>query len=242
MNLHRMRHALSSAALALAFSLIGFATPAHAALLNANPPQTFPDISSDIVGQLNYTYDPSSKVGTLDVTNAPSILAAGPTASQESFIFDNGSQTRQQSLQVQLDSSGNIVAGSGNTFSMTGSVTVGGQTYSGVLLQGTPIAFGWQPTQTPPIGSSAFDVEVKLTGGLLQSQYGADAYIQLTPELNSTFANSFTANFSAEKAVTNVRPLSPSSPSAVPEPSMFAILLVCGGAAAVYRKRCRHAA
>ena len=116
-----------------------------------------------------------------------------------------------------------------------------GQTYSGLLLQGTPIAFGWQPTQTPPIGSSAFDVEVKLTGGLLQSAYGADAYIQLTPELNSTFSDSFTTNFSAEKAITNVRPLNPPNPSPLPEPSTFATLLVFVGAAAAYRGHRRFA-
>ena len=59
MNLQRMRPALATTTIALILSLTA-AVPTHAALLNANPPQTFPDISSDIVGTLNYTYNSSA--------------------------------------------------------------------------------------------------------------------------------------------------------------------------------------
>ena len=127
-----------------------------------------------------------------------------------------------------------------NKFEMYGSVTIAGKSYSGLLLQGKPTSFGWAPidkVNTPTV--SNFDMNVNLTGGLLQGTlYGSTAYVRVNSELGSNFIGLFTENFKGAKTSTNVRSYEP-SPSPVPEPSTFAILLTCGGAGLLYHQRKR---
>lgn len=242
MNLHRMRNVLTSAGPALTLALAALLGPvsltASAALLKPGATQSFPDIAGSLNSQLSYQFDPAKGIGTLSVLNAPAILAIGPNTSSESYVYDPAGGTRGQTLKLQLDSGGNLMtADAGNTFSMYGSVTVNGKNYSGLLLQGTPVAFGYADPSGMPKGTAAFDVNVNLTGGLLKQAYGPDAYVRISPEIGSSFTGSFAVDFKGDKAWTNVRAYNAPTPSPIPEPSTFAILLACGGAAAAYRRR-----
>ena len=238
--MHRMRDIIAKAGLTLALAAV-FGPPeaARAALLRPNAAQAFPDLASDIVGVQNYTYNAATRTGTFVVNNSPALIALGPQASTESYVSDLPGQPRSETIQVKLDSSGHLVSDPGNSFSVYGSVTIGGKSFSGLLLQGTPTGFGWasQNPQTPTM--SNFDLNVSLTGGLLQQEYGPDAYIRVTSELGSTFDGSFTTDFSGLKAWTNVRSYDAPSPSPVPEPSTCAIILVCSGAGLLYHQRRR---
>ena len=192
---------------------------AHADLLRPGATQSFPDIAGNINGKLGYTYDSASGLGVLQVNNAPSILAIGPNQSDEVYVNDMPGQARSETLQVMLDGLGQFRAGNpGNTFSMYGSVTVHGQTYSGLLLQGTPTGFGFAQPGGMPAGTAAFDVNVALTGGLLKEVVGPDAYIRIAPEIGSTFTGAFYQNFSGQKVWTNVRDITPRSPRRSPSP------------------------
>lgn len=241
--MHRMRYLVAKAGLTLALTSFGLSGVATADLLKPNAAQSFPDLSGDIVGTQNYTYNASTGTGTFVVNNSPSILALGPQASSEYYVNDiTGGAARSQSIDLTLNSSGQLVTGGSNTYTLYGSVTVDGHNYSGLLLSGTPDQFGYLP-QTPGMGAmSVYDMHMNITGGLLQQIYGPDAYVRIIAETNSTFANSFTSNFLGLKAMTNVRAYNSPYPAAVPEPSAFAVLLACGGFGLFYRRRNRLAA
>jgi len=240
MNLHRMHSVFTPAGLTLTLALAALLGPtpsARADLLRPGATQSFPDIAGNVNGVLDYHYDSATGVGTLQVNNAPSILAIGPNLSNEVYVTDLPGQPRSESLQLKLDGLGNLRTGvEGNSFSMYGSVTINGHSYSGLLLQGTPTAFGFQNPSGMPAGTAAFDVNINLTGGLLKEAYGPDAYIRISPEIGSTFNGLFFSDFSGKKVWTNVRAYH-APPAPIPEPSTFAILLACGGVAILYRNR-----
>ena len=227
--MHRMRYLLTKAGLTfvLAAAVVGPADSARAALIMPNATQSFPDLASDIVGSQVYTYDPTSQTGSFVVNNAPSLIALGPNQASELEVTDLPGLSRSETISVKLDSNGNLVNSSTNSFSVYGSVTIDGKTLSGLLLQGTPTAFGWAPPDKNVPTQSVFDMNVNLTGGLLQQAYGSSAYIRITSELGSTFTGSFAQNFLGLKTMTNVRSYNDLSPTPIPEPSTFAILLAC---------------
>lgn len=238
MNLHRMHNRLAARiglALTLA-ALLGIVTPRRAAadLIRPDAKQSFPDIQGNIVGTQTYVYDPSTQTGTFQVNNAPVLLATGPNSSAETFITDTAGQVRGQTIQVKLDSSGKLLNDPGNTFSMYGTVNVGGKVLSGLLLQGTPTAFGFDPH---PGSLPHYDMNVALTGGYLKELYGPDAYVSIITETGNTFTGSFAQTFQATKPITNVRAYNAPNPLPVPEPSTFAMLLAFGGAGWLYRHR-----
>jgi hypothetical protein len=245
-HLHRMpcRHALTPAGLTLtlAFSL-SLLAPQHSAqadLLRPGATQSFPDTAGQLNGTLSYQFDPVTGVGTLQVNSAPAILAIGPNLADEVYVNDPPNQSRSETIQVKVDASGDFLsAASGNLFTMYGTVTVGGKTYSGLLLQGTPSGFGYQSPAGMPAGTAAFDLNVNLTGGQLKGLYGPDAYIRISPEIGSTFTGDFTKGFSGLKVWTNVRAYNAPTPSpaSIPEPATVTILLVCSVVAIAYRHR-----
>jgi hypothetical protein len=237
--MHRMRCCLTAATFALALTPLLAPAAARGDLIRPNAAQAFPDLSGDIVGTQSYSYDPTSQTGIFQVKNTPTLLATGPNPADETYINDPQSQARSQSIQVTLDSQGHLVNSAGNSYSLYGSVTVGGQTFSGLLLQGTPTQFGWAQQNPQAPGMSVYDLNVALTGGLLKQVYGPDAYVRVIAETNSTFANSFTTNFQGLKALTNVRGYDAPGPTPVPEPSTLAVLLAFGGAGLFYRHRRR---
>ena len=240
--MHQMRCLFArvglSSVLALAFG-ISFGTPSRALadLIRPDASQAFPDLSGDIVGTQTYAFDPDSRTGTFQLSNTPTLLALGPKASSEFFVNDARDTIRSQSLQVKLDTGGHLLADAHNNFSLHGSVTLEGKTYTGLLLQGTPTAFGFARQNPDSPAMSVFDVNLTLKDGLLKQLYGPDAYLRVITETNSTFDGSFTRSFEGLKALTNVRGYNSPSPSAVPEPSTWVVMVACCGFGAFYGRR-----
>ena len=242
--MHRMHRLARNAALA-ALIFVGFATSAPAALLRPNDTREYPDITAFANGYQTYTYNPSTQTGVFQLSNVPFLLTNGQN-SDGSFNESNVTATtdstsqRTQSLTVVLDSNGNLVASPSNSYQMYGTVTVGNQTYTGLLLSGTPTAFGSQTLKPMVNNEDLFDLTLKITGGSLASLYGPDAYIRVTSEANSSFDGVFTTDFSSEKVLTNTHTISTTVPSPAPEPTALVVLLACG-AGLFYRGRRRIA-
>jgi len=238
--MHRMRFAVLSGVVLAALGAGG--SQASAALIRNPATRSFPDISANINGVVNYTYNASAGTGTFSVTNTPYLIAGGPTADQEFAVVPNTSDgVRKQLLTVSLDKSGNLVPGAGNIYELFGTVTAGGKTFSGLLLQGTPTAFGSLDLGAAAQGMSVFDTEIKVTGGALAPFFGTEAYLRITPELESTFAGKFDQNFSALKATSNTRAYSSPQPFPVPEPTTLLVVLLGGAGLVVHHHRRRLA-
>jgi hypothetical protein len=236
--MHRLCRLAAVSGLVLA-SLAATGQKASAALIRNPADRAFPDISANINGVVNYVYDPTTQTGNFHVTNTPYLIAGGPTADQEFAVNPNASDgVRQQILNVTLDSQGNLVQGGINTYSLYGTINAGGQTFSGLLLQGTPTKFGSLDLGSAAQGMSVFDLEMNITGGALAKYFGPDAYMRIVPELNSTFQGRFDQNFSAIKATSNTRAYHSPQPFPIPEPTTLLIVLL-GGAGVVYRHRSR---
>jgi len=241
--MHRTRCQLRRVGLtALAFAGIAPLVTMPAALAGLIRPgatQSFPDLSGDIVGTQTYQYDPATRTGTFQVDNTPTVLATGPQAGGEFYINDLPAQARSQVLLVKLDGNGALIADAGNHYSLYGSTTVGGTTYSGLLLQGTPTQFGAAMPSAATPGTSVYDANIALTGGLLKPAYGDEAYLRVIAETNSTFTGVFDQNFVGLKAMTNVRSYDAPNASPIPEPSTCLVVLACGGAGLLFRGRLR---
>jgi len=237
--MHRMRrHSVKIGLILALFACFGRPASTLADLIRPDAKQSFPDLSSDIVGTQTYTFDPSTGTGIFQVNNTPAVLATGPSVSNESYVYDpTGGAARSQSIQIKLDSSGKLLNDPGNSYSLYGSVQVDGKTYSGLLLQGTPTQFGFASPNPQTPGMSIYDLNMNLTGGLLQPKYGGDAYVRIIAETNSTFNGSFSQSFLGLKAMTNVRSYNLVNQAAVPEPSAFAIMLACGCFGLIYHRR-----
>lgn len=232
----RMRHLIVPSVLALlAVSAAG--RPADASLILNPPAPSFPDIASGVLtDKLSYTYDPSTQTGQFQMTNRPASITAA-TASYD--IGADASGIRSEVLGLTLDKAGNLLSSGNNSFSLTGSIDAGGQHFSGVLLTGTPTQFGWAPPD--PInnaGSATFDLNMKITGGLLQNFYGPDAYMRIDTVMQSTFQGRFDQSFFATKPLTNTRAYHSPQPFPIPEPTTLVVVLI-GGAGVTYRHRRR---
>ena len=247
--MHRMRcdfvTTLTKAGLILAAATAVLGNPAlcsvRADLIRPTAAQSFPDLDGDIAATQTYTFDPSTQTGTFQVNSAPTLLALGPNVSSEFTISDTSNAPRSESLSLKLDSNGNLISSSSsNSFSLYGSVTINGQTYTGLLLQGTPTQFGFAAPSSSSPSMSVYDLNMTLTGGLLKQMYGPDAYMRIIAETNSTFTGSFSMNFLGLKAMTNVRAYDAiATPTPIPEPSTLAILAVSFGALLARQHR-RH--
>src|SRR4051794_15096257 len=180
--MHRMRRLIVSAGL-LATVVLASADRASAALLRPNDQREFPDITAFANGSQSYTYDASTGTGVFQLTNLPFLLTTGKSATGSFDEFDvtkADGGTRYQSVTAVLDANGNLVNSDKNSFRLYGKVVVGDQTYSGLLLQGTPTAFGSQDLDKAVSGEDVFDLQLKITGGVLAANYGPDAYIRVT--------------------------------------------------------------
>jgi hypothetical protein len=238
--MHRMRRFIVLSALVLA-ATAGLSAHAKAGLINPNAGRAYPDIAADINGVVSYTYNASTQTGNFQLTNTPYLIAGGPTASQEFAINPNLNGIRQQVVNLSLDSSGNLLPGPTNTYALYGTVQANGQTFSGLLLQGTPTAFGAQDLGPVGIqGSSFFDMNMNITGGALAPYFGSDAYMRIAPELQSTFTGRFDTDFSAAKATSNTRSYHSPHPFPIPEPTTLLVLVV-GGVGFAQRVRRRLA-
>lgn len=219
-------HPMRCFALAAGLLACAWATNADASLLRPNAGRSYPDIAADINGKINYTYDSGSQTGVFHVTNTPYLIAGGATPSLEFGVNpDNVTGVRSQELRVMLNSTGQFVADAGNKYELWGTVVADGITYSGLLLKGTPTAFGSQDLDPVGVqGADIFDVNLSITGGALASFFGTDGYMRIAPELLSTFTGRFDTNFTGEKATSNTRSYSSPVPFPVPEPGSIIVM------------------
>jgi hypothetical protein len=237
-----------SAILGLAFLLACvslFSSHARGDLIRSSPARSFPDIAGDIVGIQTYTYDPVTQTGTFHLVNAPHLISLGPSATDMVPMLPDHDGTLTQSLDMKLDRNGRLVKSPDNTFEIRGTVVIGDRTYQGLLLKGTPTAFGAEmPDDSPSKNkkSEVFDLNMKITDGELKDAFGGEAYLRIRSQAGSTFDGRFTIDFSSDKPLTNLRASRAGVPAAVPEPSALITFLTLGAGVLVYRLRRRLAA
>jgi len=235
------RFAFKAGSLALLIALV--APSASANLLRPKDTREFPDITAFANGYQSYSYDPSTQTGIFQLANTPFLLTSGKTAGGgfvESDVTPTFDGVRTQSVTAVLDSAGHLVDSPLNTFQIYGKVVVDGQTYTGLLLQGTPTGFGSQTLKPTVAGEDIFDLNLKVTGGSMADLYGKNAYMRVTAEANSSFAGVFTTAFASEKVLTNTHTVAHVLPPSAPEPAALYVLLACG-AGLFYRGRRRIA-
>jgi hypothetical protein len=209
-------------------------------LIRSSPARSFPDIAGDIVGTQTYTFDPVTQTGIFHLVNAPHLISLGPTANDMVQMLPNHDGTLTQSLKMKLDRNGKLVNSPANTFEIHGTVIIGEQTYEGLLLKGTPTAFGASMPDDSPGGSKkteVFDLNMKITDGALKDAFGGEAYLRIRPQASSTFDGRFTTDFSSDKPLTNLRASRTGLPAAVPEPSALITFLTLGAGLLACRLR-----
>jgi hypothetical protein len=213
-------------------------------LIRSSPSRSFPDIAGDIVGAQTYTYDPVTETGVFQVMNTPHLISLGPSPKEMFQMLPEHDGTLTQSLQMKLDRHGKLINSPANTFEIRGTVKIGVETYQGVLLKGTPTAFGAvrpHDSRTGEKNSEVFDLNMTITEGKLKEAFGTEAYLRITPQAGSTFDGRFTIDFSSDKPLTNLRPSRSGLPAAVPEPSALITFLMIGVGVLVFRLRRRFA-
>ena len=232
---HRLALALGTTLVALAVS----APASRAALLHPTDTSQFPDLSAGYVsGTMQYAAD----TGQLSIQNTPYALAMGTSSASQFDVIANAAGQRSQTMNVALNPDGTVKQGAANTYDLFGQVTLGGKTYSGLLLEGTPTAMGSLNLAAAPTnlqGAAMFDFDVSITGGLLANAFGSEAYVRLTAERWSTFNGSFANDFAAGKIASNIRGYFPTPPTPIPEPTTLVVLIACGGAGLLCRHRRR---
>lgn len=258
--MHRMRHVVVLSGLVLA-ALIALSGRASADLIESNPAQTYPDLfGGNTNGRLTYTYDPAAGTGKFTSVNLPTYIATAPTTADgqpgELSVVPTLDGIRRQVINLTVDQKGKLVTSANNTYELYGTVVVpsestnpntvgtesaaavGSQTFSGLLLKGTPTAFG--SMAIPGSGLSTFDMKMNITGGELAKLFGSDAYVEITPKVGSTFTGSFAGNFEGSKVTSNTRGsfAPPPPPLPVPEPTTL-VMVLAGGAGMVFRHRRR---
>ena len=244
--MHRMRRFFVSASLAaLVLSVSG--RLATAGLIRPDAGQAYPDIigASAVEGSQSYTYDSSAGKGLFSVTNLPLHIWGGKDGTSGYDISPDANGSRFETVTAALDSTGKLIANDpGNSFQIWGSVTAQGQTYTGLLLQGTPTNLGSQSLSSLDAslkGKALYDMDLKVTGGALKDFFGKDAYLYVSAETGSTFTGDFTKNFSATKVTTNTRGYNSPKPFPAPEPTTL-LVLVTAGTGLLYKSRRRVSA
>lgn len=211
---------------------------ACADLIRPVPARGYPEIAGDVSGSQTYSFDPVTKTGTFEVVNFPHVLELGPKHHDAIPIRPNPDGTLQQSLRIALDEKGRLLDRPGNTFRLHGTVVINGKTLDGLLLEGRPTSFGArvQTSTAHQTRMEAFDLNMKITGGELRDTFGAEAYLRIVPQADSTFRGEFTSDFSSDKPLTDLRAngQKPRLPVAVPEPAtllvfVFGLLAVAVG-------------
>lgn len=237
--MHRMHRFALLASVFVTFAATGPA--ASADLLRPKDDRQFPDLTAFANGYQTYTYDASTGRGVFQLSNVPFLLTQGKNGDgtfDEANVGKTDAGIQSQTVTAVLDSQGHLVDSPLNTFQVYGKVVLGGQTYSGLLLQGTPTAFGSQTLKPAVDGEDLFDMNLQITGGAMADLYGKNAYMRVTAEANSTFNGVFTSAFSSEKVLTNAHSIASLLPQPAPEPATLYVLLAAG-AGLLYRGRRR---
>jgi hypothetical protein len=242
--MHRMRRFAAIFAL-IAGSMALASSSASASLLKPGAKRAYPDIAADINGKVTYNYDEATGTGVFEVTNTPYLIAGSNSSSSEFAILPNADGIRKQTFRISVDSTGKIIDDPANFYQMVGTINAGGETYSGVLLEGKPTDFGFLDLGSvvasgdstgilQSLGVDIFDANIAISGGALKEFFGDEAYMRITPELESTFNGSFSEDFTALKATSNTRSYDSPNPFPVPEPTTIMVLLA-GGVGVLYR-------
>jgi hypothetical protein len=236
--MHRLRRFIALTGLA-ALSFQFGASSASADLLHpSTEPQKYPDIIANLGKGVSYTYDPGSQQGVFHLRNTAYVLVTGTGSNDELDIEPTADGSRYQVLNVTLDKNGNYVNDPGNLYQVYGSVTANGQTYSGLLLEGTPIDFASQNTG----GVTQFQSDLKLDDkGALSAFFGPNSYIHLIAETGNGFTGSWQSDFTISKVSSNTHgPNETPQPFPVPEPTAT-LLVALTGLGVLYRNRKRLA-
>ncbi len=147
---------------------------------------SYPSVGGNNTSLTAVTYNTGTTLFTLDSTPATALFQAG-----DSGRLFSGSPTL--AVRAMVGSTGVLSGGVvGDDLVLTGTVTDrNGVTYTGTLLTGEVIRFGFQELG----GTDRFQLQFVVTGGTMASLFsGKDLGITITAE-SSTFANSFAANF-----------------------------------------------
>ena len=131
--------------------LAGSRQSAHADLIRAAPGRSFPDIAGDIGGSQTYVYDPATRTGTFALVNSPHLISLGPSVKDLIPLQPNSDGTLYQSLKLKLDREGRLVDSPLNRFEIRGKVMINDQPFEGLLLEGTPTAFGLADHDHPAV-------------------------------------------------------------------------------------------
>ena len=227
--MHRMRHLVTRAGLTIVFAIF-YGVHTSADVIQTPGGRTYPEIVGGIDGTQSYVYNPGSQTGTFQVTTTPFLLKTGSSASDDVNVSPNGDGHRSQILNLKLDQTGRLVTSPDNSYALYGSVSIGGQVYTGLLLRATPTAFG-----TSGGTSSGFNLDLKVTGGALAAKFGPDLFMSVLSTAGTTFDGSFVKNFSVGIDVVKARALNPPPPP-IPEPTTLMVLLACGAGLLVRRR------
>jgi hypothetical protein len=241
--MHRMQ--IVSDPLARAWMLIVLAVwpiAARGDLIRSSPARSFPGIAGDLVGVQTYRYDPGTQTGLFEVLSAPHLVTLGPSSKDMFHMLPDVDGTLTESLRMKLDRNGRLVDSPLNKFQIYGKVIIGDRTYQGLLLEGTPTAFGADAKDdSAQKRAEVFDLNMTITGGELAEAFGPEAYLRIVPQSKSTFDGRFTTDFTSEKPVTSLRARQKGFPASVPEPTTLVMLLTCGAGLLVCRLKRRYA-
>lgn len=221
--MHRMRCFVARAGLYLTLTLLVLGAPASAELIQSPGGRAYPDLAGSITGSQAYTFNAATQTGTFQASNTPFLLSTGPSAANETVVEPNDDGTRVQELNLTLDQNGRLVSDPNNTYSLYGTVVLGGKTFHGLLLQATPTAFGSQGGS-----AAAFNLDLKVTGGQLAQTFGPDLYMELRPALGSGFDGSFNKSFQTTIDYSNTLGYRAPAAATVPEPTTLVVLLAGG--------------
>jgi hypothetical protein len=180
------------------------ATLSFAALLGVNV--RYPLVSHQNTGTNAVTYVTYTSVNYLfSVTSPPSSVQFSSSETPRPITG-----TKSLTINILVDNAGNLIGGvpanGGNDFTLSGTVTRGTNTYSGVLLTGTVTAFGFYGSGA----SSQYDLRFTATGGALFGFFSCgDIGVTVASPL-STFTGSFSTNFhGSSKGVVGLEDLTP---------------------------------